>query len=144
MLSSMCVMCSNEMGRLACMVVVRNAYRIMVWKPQGRNYLEDLGIDGRKIFQCGYQIIFIAGKFCQGVNLTTTASKECVLSSCHLYAFIPWCFGHKDNFNIFCILCTIVCSIVYVMYVLCLHILSPVLFSRFQRNLVLCINTWVC
>jgi hypothetical protein len=34
------------------MVVVRNACKIMVGKPQGRNYLEDLSIDGRKIFQC--------------------------------------------------------------------------------------------
>jgi hypothetical protein len=28
---------------------MKNAYRILVWKPEGRNYLEDLGVDGRII-----------------------------------------------------------------------------------------------
>jgi hypothetical protein len=41
-----------QQGDVACMVVVRNACKTMVGKPQGRNYLEGLSIDRRKIFQC--------------------------------------------------------------------------------------------
>jgi hypothetical protein len=28
-------------------ILVRNAYRILIRKPDGKNHLEDLGIDGR-------------------------------------------------------------------------------------------------
>jgi hypothetical protein len=33
----------------------RGAYRVLVWKPEGKNHLEDLGVDGsiilKKIFK---------------------------------------------------------------------------------------------
>jgi len=30
---------------------VRNAYKILVGKPEGKNHLEDLGVDGRMILE---------------------------------------------------------------------------------------------
>jgi hypothetical protein len=34
------------MGQEACMMEMRNAYKISVVKSEGRDHLEDLGIDG--------------------------------------------------------------------------------------------------
>jgi hypothetical protein len=36
-------------GDVACMVDFRTAYKISVREPEGRDHLEDLGIDGRII-----------------------------------------------------------------------------------------------
>ena len=40
----------NEMGgHLARMGERRGVYRVLVWKPEGNNHLEDPGVDGRLI-----------------------------------------------------------------------------------------------
>jgi hypothetical protein len=38
-------------GHVACMVERRGAYRDLVGKPEGRNHLEDPGVDGRIILK---------------------------------------------------------------------------------------------
>jgi hypothetical protein len=38
-------------GHIAFMGEIKNPYRILVRKPEGRNYLEDLGIDERIILK---------------------------------------------------------------------------------------------
>jgi hypothetical protein len=38
-------------GHVACMVEMRNVYKILVRKPEGRDHLEDLGIDGKTILE---------------------------------------------------------------------------------------------
>jgi hypothetical protein len=35
------------MGNVACKGELRNAHKILVRKPEGKNQYEDLGIDGR-------------------------------------------------------------------------------------------------
>jgi hypothetical protein len=49
-------MAKNEMGR-ACYVYGerRGAYRILVGKPEAKNHLEDLVMDGRIILKMGLQ-----------------------------------------------------------------------------------------
>jgi hypothetical protein len=34
-------------GRVECMGEMRNAYNVLVGKPEGKNHLKDLGVDGR-------------------------------------------------------------------------------------------------
>jgi hypothetical protein len=42
----------NEMGRTcSSMVEIRNAYKILVRKPEGKRLLEGLGIDGETILE---------------------------------------------------------------------------------------------
>jgi hypothetical protein len=36
-------------GHVACMVEMRNAYILLVGKPEGRRHLEDVGVDGRTL-----------------------------------------------------------------------------------------------
>jgi hypothetical protein len=36
-------------GQVACMGEVRTVYKIVARKPEGKDHLEDLGIDGRII-----------------------------------------------------------------------------------------------
>jgi hypothetical protein len=46
--------CSTRMrwvGHVACMGEGRGAYRSLVGRPEGRNHLEDPGIDGRMILK---------------------------------------------------------------------------------------------
>jgi hypothetical protein len=35
------------LAKVACMEENRNSYRILVWKSERKNHLEELGIDGR-------------------------------------------------------------------------------------------------
>jgi hypothetical protein len=44
------------MGHVACMGEVINAYNILIGKPEGKNHLEDLGVDGKIILE------YIVGK----------------------------------------------------------------------------------
>jgi hypothetical protein len=37
----------RQARHIACMGEMRNAYKILVRRPEGRDHLEDLGIDGR-------------------------------------------------------------------------------------------------
>jgi hypothetical protein len=39
------------MGHVECMGEVRNVCKIFVRKPEGKNHMEDLGIDGRIILE---------------------------------------------------------------------------------------------
>jgi hypothetical protein len=39
-------------GYVVCMKEMRNPYNILVRKPEGKNHLEDLGIDGKVILKC--------------------------------------------------------------------------------------------
>jgi hypothetical protein len=42
----------NEMGRTCIMYGKRSgAYRVLVGKPEGRNYLKDIGMDGRMVLK---------------------------------------------------------------------------------------------
>jgi hypothetical protein len=34
-------------GHMACMIEGRNVYRILMGKPEGKNHLQDQGVDGR-------------------------------------------------------------------------------------------------
>jgi hypothetical protein len=38
-------------GHVACMGEIRNAYNILVGKPEGTDHSEDLGIDGKITLQ---------------------------------------------------------------------------------------------
>jgi hypothetical protein len=38
-------------GLVACMAKVRNAYTILVVKPEGKSHLKDLGVDGSIILK---------------------------------------------------------------------------------------------
>ena len=38
-------------GHVARMREKRNIYRVLVWKPEGKNQLEDLGVDGNIILK---------------------------------------------------------------------------------------------
>jgi len=38
---------TRSSGHVACMGEIRNAYKIVVGKYEGKNYSEDLGVDGR-------------------------------------------------------------------------------------------------
>ena len=38
-------------GHVACMGERRGAYRVLVAKPEGKNHLEDLGVDGSVILK---------------------------------------------------------------------------------------------
>jgi hypothetical protein len=47
---------------------MRKAFSILIGKPEGKNHLEDLGVDGRIILQC---ILYEMGwKVVDWVNLT--------------------------------------------------------------------------
>jgi hypothetical protein len=35
------------LGHVTCVGKMKNAYKILVRKPEGKNHLEDLGTDGR-------------------------------------------------------------------------------------------------
>jgi hypothetical protein len=39
-------------GHVTCMEEKRKAYRVLVWKLEVRDHLEDLGIDERIILKC--------------------------------------------------------------------------------------------
>jgi hypothetical protein len=38
-------------GHVARMGEMRNAFKILVGKPEGKNHLEDLGVDGRIVLR---------------------------------------------------------------------------------------------
>jgi hypothetical protein len=47
---------------------MRNVYKIFVGKSEGRNHLEDLGVDGRTILK------WILGKWCEVCGLDSSGS----------------------------------------------------------------------
>jgi hypothetical protein len=44
---------------VACMMEMRNAYKIFIRNPQGKNHLGDLGVDGRIILKCILKIMCV-------------------------------------------------------------------------------------
>jgi hypothetical protein len=44
--------CSDCAGHVECMGEMRNAYKILVRKPEWKNHLEDLDTDGKIILKC--------------------------------------------------------------------------------------------
>ena len=42
-------------GHVACIGGRRGPYRVLVGRPEGKNHLEDLDIDGRIILKCTFR-----------------------------------------------------------------------------------------
>ena len=55
------------MGHVAIMAEKRGAYRVWVGKTEGKNHLEDLGINGRIIFRWIFRKWDLGGGEC-GLN----------------------------------------------------------------------------